>query len=226
MKQWLNGVGEWLNYVRNYKEAKSNEEITDAEKVEQNKKIKKLQKELKDREYIAKEKDNLIALKEKRIEAMGNKISGYAKRNDELRSVIETQYKENEKLQEKLKEKELARRKSAGAIGGLKAKINLLNTNIIHLCKELERANQRITWLKTNQKAPTKEEIIKSSPNIIDLIEVGDYVNGLKVDKKNKKIELLITKECSSSAISYNENNIIEPYIQDLIKDDLVEKVE
>ena len=27
----------------------------------------------------------------------------------------------------------------------------------------------------------TKEEIIKSSPNIIDLIEVGDYVNGSKV---------------------------------------------
>ena len=27
------------------------------------------------------------------------------------------------------------------------------------------------------------EYIIKSSPNIIDLIEGGDYVNGLKVDK-------------------------------------------
>ena len=27
----------------------------------------------------------------------------------------------------------------------------------------------------------TKEEIIKSSPNIIDLIEVGDYVNGHRV---------------------------------------------
>ena len=48
----------------------------------------------------------------------------------------------------------------------------------------------------------------------------------VEIDKKNKKIELLITKEYSSSAISYNENNIIEPYIQDLIKADLVEKVE
>lgn len=26
----------------------------------------------------------------------------------------------------------------------------------------------------------SKEEIIKSSPNIIDILEVGDYVNGLK----------------------------------------------
>ena len=153
MKQWYIGVCDWLNYVRNYKESKNNEDITDGTIVELNKKIKKLQKEAKDREYIATEKDNLLALKEKRIEAMGNKISNYAKRNDELRSVIETQYKENEKLQEKVKEKELARRKNAGAIGGLKAKINELK-------QDLERANQKITWLKTNQKAPTKEEII------------------------------------------------------------------
>lgn len=31
----------------------------------------------------------------------------------------------------------------------------------------------------------TKNEIIKSSSNIIDLIEVGDYVNGRKVSKIN-----------------------------------------
>lgn len=153
MKQWLNGVGDWLNYVRNYKESKNNEDIADGTIVELNKKIKKLQKEAKNREYIAREKDSLLELKDKRIEAMGNKISNYAKRNDELRSVIETQYKENEKLQEKVKEKELARRKNAGAIGGLKAENNKLK-------QDLERANQKITWLKTNQKAPTKEEIL------------------------------------------------------------------
>ena len=31
------------------------------------------------------------------------------------------------------------------------------------------------------------EDVIKSSPNIIDLIEVGDYVNGLKVDEIDEK---------------------------------------
>lgn len=62
----------------------------------------------------------------------------------------------------------------------------------------------------------TRDEIIKSSPNIIDLIEVGDYVNGYKVlnvldfndnskmlslekiyDSKitNKDIKLIVTKE-------------------------------
>ena len=98
-------------------------------------------------------KENYISLKEIRINALNNKISSYVRRNDELRSVIETQYKENAKLKEKVEQKELARRKNAGAIGGLKAKINELK-------QDLERANQKITWLKTNQKAPTKEEIL------------------------------------------------------------------
>lgn len=32
----------------------------------------------------------------------------------------------------------------------------------------------------------TLNEIVKSSPNIIDLIEVGDYVNGYEVTSKDK----------------------------------------
>lgn len=37
------------------------------------------------------------------------------------------------------------------------------------------------------------EDVVKSSPNIIDLIEVGDYVNGYKVDFTN--IENKLTYE-------------------------------
>ena len=65
-----------------------------------------------------------------------------------------------------------------------------------------------------------KENIIKSSPNIIDLIEVGDYVNGVKVDEiknghllnyntydgyqvcivsNNKEIKSILTKEMFES---------------------------
>lgn len=38
--------------------------------------------------------------------------------------------------------------------------------------------------------------IIKSSPNIIDLIEVGDYVNGIKVDFTNIKDKLSYEDKC------------------------------
>ena len=35
-------------------------------------------------------------------------------------------------------------------------------------------------------------EIIKSSPNIIDLIEIGDYVNGgIVINKKNDTIQII-----------------------------------
>ena len=54
-----------------------------------------------------------------------------------------------------------------------------------------------------------KEDIIKSSPNIIDVIEVGDYVNGYEVTSKdqflgfgnhdwymtNDEIKSIVTKE-------------------------------
>lgn len=41
-------------------------------------------------------------------------------------------------------------------------------------------------WIITSQKAISghKKDIIKSSPRIIDLIEVGDYVNGHEVLEK------------------------------------------
>ena len=36
-----------------------------------------------------------------------------------------------------------------------------------------------------------EEEILKSSPNIIDLIEVGDYVNGEKINEISESGEVL-----------------------------------
>lgn len=152
MKSNYNGFRGWLNYIKDYKDNKDLLEENLREK-ELNDKINKLNDEIEKLSYIGKEKDNLIALKDRRIEAMGNKISSYAKRNDELRSVIETLSKENDVINEQLKIKELARRKTAGQVGGLKAKISVLK-------KDLARANQKINWLSNNQKAPTKEEIL------------------------------------------------------------------
>ena len=152
MKSNYNGFRGWLNYIKDYKDNKDllGENLREKEL---NDKINELNDEIEKLLYIGKEKENLIALREKRIEALNNKISSYVKRNDELRSVIETMSNENEAIKEQLETKELARRKNAGAIGGLKAKISVLK-------KDLARANQKINWLCNNQKAPTKEEIL------------------------------------------------------------------
>lgn len=171
MKSNYNGFRGWLNYIRDYKDNKDFTSENLREK-ELNDKINKLEDELEKSSYIAREKDNLLALKDKRIEAMGNKISNYAKRNDELRSVIETMSKENDIIKEQLEIKELARRKNAGAIGGLKAKINILKL-------DLERANHKINFLEHSKHAPSKEEIIAYETNMKEVYK--------KIQEKHKK---------------------------------------
>ena len=66
----------------------------------------------------------------------------------------------------------------------------------------------------------TLNEIVKSSPNIIDLIEFGDYVNGYEVTSKdqflgfgnhdwymtNDEIKSIVTKEMFSS-VEYRVEN-------------------
>lgn len=91
MKQFYYEVREWLNYVRNYKEAKINEEITDGTIIELNKKIVKLKSKLE--------------LKEKQVEVLTKKVSHYANRNDELRKVLGLTMKENKELKAQVKKR-------------------------------------------------------------------------------------------------------------------------
>ena len=55
------------------------------------------------------------------------------------------------------------------------------------------------------------EDEIKSSPNIIDLIEVGDYVNGLKVQEVNNEIKGFGT------IVFDKDNSIMEDYIYSIV---------
>ena len=62
-----------------------------------------------------------------------------------------------------------------------------------YICKILEiheeYDDEYLDWNDIGSASIRKSHIVKSSSNIIDLIEVGDYVNGLLVDK-NKYGEL------------------------------------
>lgn len=145
MKSNYDGFRGWLNYIRDYKDNKN--------LLGENLKEKELNDRIDQLRGLAKEQSDLLVLRNNRIDNCNQEIIDLRKRNDELRRNLGTTMKANNELQEKLRITEKARRKNAGAIGGLTAKINELK-------QDLERANQKITWLKTNQKAPTKEEII------------------------------------------------------------------
>ena len=73
-----------------------------------------------------------------------------------------------------------------------------INNDIRKICigiGKIKQINQDTIYVEMNIELPIsfgKNEISKSSPNIIDLIEVGDYVNGnpvclIKEDEHNRK---------------------------------------
>ena len=156
-KSNYDGVIGWVKYIIDYPYNKIDLELLDGERKENQKERQRLNKKINNevinRKIIEQEKDSLIQLLEKRIQVLGKELASTKKRNNELRNTIAVLYNQNENLEIEVERKELLRRKAAGAIGGYKAKINEMK-------KDLERANQKIIWLKNNQKAPTKEEIL------------------------------------------------------------------
>ena len=143
---------DWLNYVRSYKENMQNDLIMDHRLIEYKEQVDKLTKEKKEQEYIAKEQSNLVLLRDKRVQSLSDKYSSIVKRNNELRNTVQTLSNKISELNALILEKEEARRKNAGAIGGLKAQVN-------NLTKKLDQANYTINFYKSHQKSPTLEEL-------------------------------------------------------------------
>lgn len=145
MKSNYNGIRGWLNYVRDYKD---NKDI-----LGENLKEKELNDKITQLENINKEQSDLLALRSKTIDVLNDELTQQKKRNNELRKTLEKQCDVSNDLEAIINKKELERRKNAGAIGGLKKKINELNY-------ELEKAKHKINFLEKSKHAPSKEEII------------------------------------------------------------------
>lgn len=143
---------DWLNYVRNYKENKENDLIFDLNLIEKQREIDKQKVEIAGYKCLIKEIQNLIHLQEERIHKLKNKFKEKMLLIKDLDNQITTYNDRIQKLENKLANKEHSRKISAGAVGGLKAKINQLQ-------KELDKANYTIEFYKTHQKSPTVEEI-------------------------------------------------------------------
>ena len=143
---------EWLKYVRNYKNSKEQEDTRDCKIRKLENKIKKLEVQLEEKNTIEEERTNLYQKRENVITLLNEKVSNLMKRNKELRKLFQESQDEVKELEAKLAEKEHSRRVSAGAIGGLTARINELK-------KKLINANHIINFYKTHQKSPNIEEL-------------------------------------------------------------------
>ena len=164
-KMW-NNYKSRVHYIFNYKNNKEYDEIKEAECKEKDEEIERLKETIKNRKYIAIEKDNFIALLEKRILVLSSELSNSKKRTNELRNLVGTLSKQNDKLKEEVEKKELLRRQKAGCVGGLKATITKLEKGYSRLERDnselkekLEKAEHIIKFYRSNAKKPTLEEI-------------------------------------------------------------------
>ena len=74
----------------------------------------------------------------------------------------------------------------------------------------------------------TIDEIIKSSPNIIDLIEVGDYVNGYLVKDIDYAFDDVVMNNKNARIVPYidcNKNNYIDD-IKSIVTKEQFEEME
>jgi hypothetical protein len=109
--------------------------------------------------------------------------------------------------------------------GFIKVKSFYYNEDLMHILDE------------NNNEYDFSKELVnnfKSSPNIIDLIEVGDYVNGLRVEE-NKYGELYtsyvyyggdIGKQCEVYTIWLEEYKENEDYIDSILTKEQFENME
>ncbi len=69
--------------------------------------------------------------------------------------------------------------------------------------------------------------IVKSSPNIIDLIEIGDYVNGIYIEKNNGKYLETLEDDYDNSRLGHIEFIKIYPNeIKSIVTKEQMEEME
>ena len=170
MKDLFNDIRAWLDYIKNREKNEKKEEINQDTIRELRNTVQKLKnerkEELKQREYISKEKDNLLVLRNNRIDFLTKQLSDSNGRNDELRSILEKTSKELDITKVELAKEKKSRKKCAGAVGGLTARVNTLtkeldntNNSLKQACEELSKAKYTINFYKTHQKSPSIEEL-------------------------------------------------------------------
>lgn len=57
-------------------------------------------------------------------------------------------------------------------------------------------------------------------------VDIKGVIYLVEIDKKKKIIQLNLTTKTAPRSFAYTQDDVVKPYIQDLTKADLVEKVE
>lgn len=98
----------------------------------------------------------------------------------------------------------------------VRAKVNDYERNTVIITKLNHFTYNNLISVEDSELLLDNESIIKSSPNIIDILEVGDYVNGERVINIMKKHEYL---EVSDEEITIDKEDIKSIVTKEQFKD-------
>ena len=147
----------WLRYVRDYKSNIENESIYEGNIVELQKKVNKLEKkynqEILNKKLIEQEKDNLLTLREEKIQILSNDLSKTKIDNKTKQNIINILNEQLDDAEETIKNKILI-------IKELNMKYARCQRKIQKLEKEAQKNEHRINFLKSCKDAPSKEKVL------------------------------------------------------------------
>lgn len=91
--------------------------------------------------------------------------------------------------------------------------LSIRKTPYGYLCGTTDNLNNGTFTIGKGGTAEIKKDIIKHSKNIIDLIEVGDYVNGYRVDRivedlSDNRNSFVVCNEYLGEKQRYKQHNI------------------
>ena len=105
---------------------------------------------------------------------------------------------------------------------GIIAKVDYIDDNTIFFDKDLYKTySDSIDFLEKDN----LERIVKASYNIIDILEVGDYVNGNKVDFTNNNNKLSYEDKCIGFYDGDGDITLFENGIKSVITHEQMEQM-
>lgn len=147
----------WFRYVRDYKNNLENESIYEGNMVELQKKINKLEKkynqEILSRKLIEQEKNNLLQLRNDKIDILSSSLTQAKIDNNTKQNVINILNEQLDDAEETIKNKILI-------IKELNMRYARCQRKIQKLEKDAQKNEHRINFLKSCKDAPSKEKVL------------------------------------------------------------------
>ena len=153
VKESYRGFKGWLYYMRDYKYNVENDMVSQQMLVNANMTIERLTNEIKEKEFLANEKDDLISRLNERIRILNGKITDEKVKNKLYIISIDELKNEIEDLEKEIKDKNTTIKK-------VNMKYAQSQRMVQKQEKDIQRKDHKINFLLASKEAPSKEKVM------------------------------------------------------------------